>query len=58
MKRVSAYYVLLIAAWVAAWLAYEAIGLQDRSSSVRFIYWTVAKLLIWVLPVLLVVRFS
>jgi membrane protease YdiL (CAAX protease family) len=58
MKRVGAYYLLLIAAWVAAWLAYEAVGLQDRSSSVRFMYWTAAKLLIWVLPVLLIVRFS
>jgi uncharacterized protein len=58
MKRVVLYYVSLIAAWVAAWLLYEAIGLRGGSSTRQFAYWTAAKLLIWILPLLLIIKLS
>lgn len=50
------HYLLLLAAWVGAWLAYGAFGMAARASAVQFLYWTAAKLLIWILPVLLIVR--
>ena len=58
LTGVGVHYVLLIGAWVAAWLASEAIGLAARSSSVQFIYWTIAKLLIWIAPILLLIKFN
>jgi uncharacterized protein len=50
------HYVLLLTAWVGAWLAYGASGMAARSSAAQFLYWTVAKLVIWILPVLLIVK--
>jgi uncharacterized protein len=52
----SVHYVVLVALWVGAWLAYGATGMAARSAAVQFLYWTAAKLLIWILPVLLIVR--
>jgi membrane protease YdiL (CAAX protease family) len=56
VARTCLHYVLLLAAWVGAWLAYGAFGMAARASVEQFFYWTVAKLLIWILPVLLICR--
>ena len=56
VERTCLHYVLLLTAWVGAWLLYGVFGLAARASVVQFLYWTVAKLLVWIVPVLLIVR--
>jgi uncharacterized protein len=56
VERTCLHYVLLLTVWVGAWLAYRASGMAGRTSAAQFLYWTAAKVLIWILPVLLVVR--
>jgi hypothetical protein len=51
MTLVLAFYTLLIVAWTGAWLLYRSIGLASRSSDVQTLYWTAAKLLIWLVPI-------
>jgi CAAX protease family protein len=58
MKQLCAYYLLLIAAWCATWLSFEALGGSASSPMIQFAFWTTAKLLIWILPVLLIIRYS
>jgi uncharacterized protein len=57
MKRVLAYYIFLILAWVSAWLLFEQVNLEAQSSLIRFVYWTIAKLIIWILPVVVIIKF-
>ncbi len=57
MKKICIYYVALVLAWLAVWLFYEQIGLKAQSSNVELAYWTAAKLIIWILPVILVIKF-
>lgn len=57
MKRFLAYYIFVIPAWICAWLLYEKIGLESQSSLIKFVYWTIAKLIIWILPIVVIVRF-
>jgi membrane protease YdiL (CAAX protease family) len=52
------YYAWLIPAWVGAWLLYEGAALEALPSAARIGYWTIAKLIIWIAPVLLIVRYS
>jgi membrane protease YdiL (CAAX protease family) len=47
---------LLLTVWVGAWLAFGALGIAAQSSAAQFVYWTAAKLLVWILPVFLIVR--
>src|SRR4051794_13692029 len=57
MRRTAAYYALLIAAWIGAWIASGALGVGRLSPAGQFLYWTCAKLLIWVVPMLVVITF-
>jgi membrane protease YdiL (CAAX protease family) len=57
MKRLLAYYTFLILVWVSAWLLYERINLETQSSFIKFVYWTIAKLIIWILPIVVIIKF-
>jgi membrane protease YdiL (CAAX protease family) len=57
MKRVLAYYTLLILAWISAWLLYKQVNLEAQSSFIQFVYWTIAKLIIWILPIVVIIKF-
>jgi uncharacterized protein len=57
MKRVLAYYIFLILAWVSAWLFYEQVNLEAQPSFIRLVYWTIAKLIIWILPIVVMIKF-
>ena len=50
------YFVLLIAAWYGAWLLFQWTGIGALSSRQQLAYWTIAKLLIWLAPIVMVVR--
>jgi membrane protease YdiL (CAAX protease family) len=52
------YFAWLIPAWIGAWLLYEGTGVKDLSSAAKLGYWTVAKLIIWIAPLLIIVRLS
>jgi membrane protease YdiL (CAAX protease family) len=52
------YFLVLIASWIAAWLLYEATPIADLPSGGKFVYWTVAKIVIWIAPIIAVVRYS
>jgi membrane protease YdiL (CAAX protease family) len=49
------YYVILIPAWVGAWYLHDLTSIRDFSPGATFAYWTVAKLIVWIAPVLLIV---
>jgi membrane protease YdiL (CAAX protease family) len=53
---VLATYVLVIVAWIGAWLLHESIGLGGQSEALDTLYWTGAKILIWLLPIPIVAR--
>src|ERR1044072_4771851 len=57
MKRVLAYYIFLILAWVSAWLLYKQVNLAAQSSLIEFVYWTIAKLIIWILPIVVIIKY-
>lgn len=57
MKRVLAYYTFVILVWICAWLLYEQIHLETQSSLIKFVYWTIAKLIIWILPIVVIIKF-
>jgi uncharacterized protein len=54
--RVLAYYAALMVAWCGAWLVHNAVGLDKQSEAIDTLFWTGAKLLIWLLPIPLLVR--
>jgi membrane protease YdiL (CAAX protease family) len=51
-----AVYAGIVIAWIGAWLMHDSLGLSSRSEALDTLYWTGAKLLIWLLPVAVVVR--
>jgi hypothetical protein len=50
------YFAWLIPAWVGAWLLHDHTAAAQWSPAAQVGYWTVAKLLVWLLPVWLIVR--
>jgi len=58
MRYVVAYFVILIAAWVGAWWLFDAADIGALSAAMRFAYWTAAKLLIWIAPIVAIVTFA
>ena len=52
--RILFYYALVIVAWVGAWLLFRATSVGGMSPGVQFVYWTAAKLLIWIFPVVVI----
>jgi uncharacterized protein len=50
------HYALLIVAWVGAWLLHERLAVGSASSLVDTAYWTTAKLLVWLLPIVVAIR--
>jgi membrane protease YdiL (CAAX protease family) len=55
LHYLAGYYLSLIAAWVGAWYLHDLTSIQDFSPGETFAYWTFAKLLIWIAPMLLIV---
>jgi membrane protease YdiL (CAAX protease family) len=55
-KSILPYYMLLISAWIAAWLFSIQIGLGGESAGVGVIYWTLAKILLWLMPILVIIK--
>jgi membrane protease YdiL (CAAX protease family) len=51
----AGYYVSLIAAWVGAWYLHDLTPIRDLSPRNTFAYWTFAKLIVWIAPILLIV---
>jgi membrane protease YdiL (CAAX protease family) len=49
------YYVSLIAAWIGAWYLHDLTSIRDLSPRNTFAYWTIAKLILWIAPILLIV---
>src|SRR5215213_9669516 len=56
VPKVLSYYLALIVAWIGAWLLHNGANLASQSESVDTLYWTVAKLFVWLLPIPIVVR--
>jgi membrane protease YdiL (CAAX protease family) len=55
LRYLAVYYVILIAAWVGAWYLHDLTSIRDFSPGATFAYWTLAKLIVWIAPVLLIV---
>src|SRR5689334_6493278 len=55
MALALGYYGLLIAAWIVAWIIHQTFVPEATSIAVDTIYWTCAKLLIWLLPIFVVI---
>jgi membrane protease YdiL (CAAX protease family) len=51
------YYVLLLVTWTGAWLLYESTNLRNLSEGGAVAYWTAAKMILWIAPILLNVAF-
>jgi membrane protease YdiL (CAAX protease family) len=49
-------YALVISAWISAWLLHDGIGLSSQAEALDTLYWTCAKILIWLLPIPIVAR--
>jgi len=55
MFYLTGYFVFLIAAWVAAWYLHDLTFVRDLGPGATVAYWTVAKLIVWIAPILLIV---
>lgn len=55
MAYLAGYYVALIAAWIGAWYLHDLTAIRDLPPGGTFAYWTVAKLVVWIAPILLIV---
>lgn len=51
----AAYYVILITAWVGAWYLHDLTAIRGLSPRDKVAYWTFAKLIVWIAPLLLIV---
>ena len=49
------YYAALISLWAGAWYLHDRTSLRDLSPRDTLAYWTLAKLVIWIGPILLIV---
>jgi hypothetical protein len=56
--RLGSYYGFVIAAWVVTWLTYEAAGLAALSEGLRVAFWTTAKLIVWIAPIVAILRWA
>jgi membrane protease YdiL (CAAX protease family) len=54
--RVLAYDAGIMFAWIGAWRLHGAIGLDRQTDGLDTLYWTLAKLLVWLLPIPILVR--
>lgn len=54
--RVLLFDTALMLAWIGAWLLHDASGLSPQQEGLDTLYWTVAKLLVWLLPIPVLVR--
>ena len=55
-RWLAGYYALLIVAWIGAWSLHDRTPIHGLSDGARAAYWTVAKALVWIAPVVLIVR--
>ena len=56
MRLAFTVYALIMLAWIGAWRLHDSIGLSAEAAVADTLYWTVAKAIIWLLPVVVVVR--
>jgi membrane protease YdiL (CAAX protease family) len=49
------YYGLLIAAWIGAWVVHGTMSLSEQATLADTVYWTCAKMLIWLLPIFAII---
>jgi membrane protease YdiL (CAAX protease family) len=47
------YYVLLLVTWTGAWLLHESTSVRNLSEGGALVYWTAAKVLLWITPMLM-----
>jgi len=57
MKRAFLYYAYLVTAWVVAWLIFLHTPLGGLFESCESIYWIVMKFIVWVFPLLVLLRY-
>lgn len=59
MKNVFIYYAILIIGWTAAYILHDMLGLRLglHLPALEHAYWLVAKLVIWILPIVFIIRF-
>ena len=55
MYYLTGYFVFLIAAWVGAWYLHDLTVVRDLGPGATVAYWTIAKLMVWIAPMLLIV---
>jgi hypothetical protein len=55
MSYLTGYFAFLIVAWVGAWYVHDLTFVRDLSSGATVAYWTAAKLIVWMAPILLIV---
>lgn len=55
MRHLVRYYLFVIAAWVGAWYLHDLTAIRDLSSRGQVGYWTLAKVVVWIAPILLIV---
>jgi membrane protease YdiL (CAAX protease family) len=55
MFCLTGYFVFLIAAWIAAWYLHDLTFVRNLGPGATVAYWTVAKLIVWITPILLIV---
>jgi CAAX protease family protein len=61
VRRTYLTYVAIILLWIAAWilkLQLDRLSPRIESSAGSFFYWTTAKILLWILPALWMIRFA
>jgi hypothetical protein len=56
MPYLIGYYVFMIAAWFAAWYLHDLTFVSGLGPGAKVAYWTVAKLIVWIAPLLLIIR--
>lgn len=55
MSYLAGYYAFLITAWIGAWYLHDLTSIKGFSPRNTFAYWTLAKLIIWISPILFIV---
>lgn len=56
LRYLVGYFVTLIAAWVGVWYLHDRTPIRELSPGATVAYWTLAKLIVWIAPVLLIVK--
>jgi membrane protease YdiL (CAAX protease family) len=55
MFYLTGYFAFLIVAWVGAWYLHDVTFVRDLGPGATVAYWTLAKVIVWIAPILLIV---